>query len=105
MIFFILNDRCYSIVERGHKALYGRTPPYRTDPMDIAKVASALGADTLVVEHTGEILDAEILQEPHNRTLLIEVRIDPSVHMPENNRFESLRKSTQSDDDGFSADV
>lgn len=92
MVIAVFNDQRYGMVERGHTAIYGRTPQYPMDELQIDGLARALGADAAVVEQPGEILkmDFSNLRKP----LVLDVRIDRTVHMPKLKRFDDLKKSS-----------
>jgi acetolactate synthase-1/2/3 large subunit len=89
IIVFVLNDERLGMVELGLTALYGRTATY-PNSMDISKVAEGMGAQTLVVEHPCEILEADFGAMRAKGPVVVDVRIDKNARMPKHGRFEAL---------------
>ena len=89
LVVAVLNDRRYGMVELGQLAIYGRTPAYPVDELDVAKVAQSLGADTAVIDSPGQILAGEIAERAAIRPIVLDIRIDSSVRMPKE-RFKQL---------------
>jgi acetolactate synthase-1/2/3 large subunit len=94
----VLNDARLGMVEIGHTAIYGRTPPFAAGPMNISALAEGLGAGSVVVERAGELMKAgpvimSFLRQ--TKPVVIDVRIDTSVRMPKNPRFDSLGEEAQ----------
>lgn len=94
MYFFILNDRRLGMVEIGNTEIFGRTPDYSTEPLDIAGLARAVGADAAIVEHAGDILALEVACDRRTRPLVVDVRIDRLVKKPDQRRFTTLRTTS-----------
>ena len=90
IVVAVFNDQRFGMVELGHGALYGRTPEFPLGPMDVSLLGQALGADSLVVEHPGEIIAARRFIAERPRPLVLDIRIDRSVKMPKSSRFEKL---------------
>ena len=93
IVFVVLDDRRFGMVENGHEALYGRTPPFSTEPVNVRALAEALGAHTTVIRKPGDILNAN-LRSTH-RPMVLDVQIDAAVRMPKNGRFEELKRAAQ----------
>src|SRR5262249_46165164 len=55
---FVFNDNRLGMVEKGHVAIFGRTPDYSTGPLDVCSIARGLGAVTLRVDGIGQLRDA-----------------------------------------------
>lgn len=87
---FVFNDERLGMVELGNGAIFGRTPPYPTTPMDVSLIARGLGADALTVRSAGEILRSDAIRDRRRRPLVVDVQIDPSIRMPKHGRFEAL---------------
>jgi thiamine pyrophosphate-dependent acetolactate synthase large subunit-like protein len=92
IIVAVMNDGRYGMVELGNRALYGRTPPYPCDDLDISSTAASLGIDVAVIEHASDLAS---WTRPASRSgpFVLDVRIDPAVRMPKPERFEDLRKT------------
>lgn len=88
--FVVFNDQKLGMVELGHVALYGRTPSYSTGPMDIAAMGRACGAEAYVIDRPGQIQELAALREERDHPLVLDIRIDDSLRMPRNARFEAL---------------
>jgi acetolactate synthase-1/2/3 large subunit len=88
IVVFVVNDRRLGMVEIGDTALYGRTPRYPTTPMNVAKIASALGAHGVTVQQPGEILNLDILRKPDRGPVVVELLIDRSIKLPKKGRFD-----------------
>jgi acetolactate synthase-1/2/3 large subunit len=86
---FVVNDRRLGMVEMGDTALYGRTPRYPTTPMNVAKVAAALGAHGVTIDQPGEILELDILRKPDRGPVVVEMLIDRSIKLPKRGRFDT----------------
>ncbi len=90
ILVVVLNDRRYGMVELGNNAVYGRTPSYRADEVDIGELARGTGARALTIRHAGDIMGAGLMASLAGGPLVIDVHIDPKERMPKNKRFESL---------------
>lgn len=91
VVFFVLNDRRYGMVELGNTAVFGRTPEYPVTE-DIALFATALGVPSIVISQPNELLRLAPKLRLTDGPIVVDVRIDPSVKMEKNSRFESLKK-------------
>ncbi len=92
IIYCVLNDSRYGMVEAGHKAIYGRTPDFKVS-LNVAELTRALGAEVQVVERPDELLalgTRRLLN--HKGPLVIDVRMDPNEKMPRLARFDAIRK-------------
>ncbi|MDB4967523.1 MAG: hypothetical protein JWN44_3212 [Myxococcales bacterium] len=87
LVVFVINDGRLGMVEIGNTIVYGRTPKFPVGPMDIAKLASALGAKSIVAEEFGQIRDAGIMALRERGPVVVDVRIDPTVKIPKRDRF------------------
>ncbi|MEZ4446164.1 MAG: thiamine pyrophosphate-binding protein [Polyangiaceae bacterium] len=92
IIFAVLNDGRFGMVERGHSALYGRTPSFSTHPTEISRVAEAFGADSLVIRRPGDILMTHL--GSRSGPLVLDIHIDRSAEMPKTPRFDELKRHT-----------
>lgn len=90
VIVMVMNDQRLGMVELGHQALFGRTPDFTVGPMDVGVVSVGLGARTLQVNQPGDILNARELLQRRSGPVVLDVRIDRTVRMPRNSRFEKL---------------
>lgn len=90
ILFAVLNDERYGMVEVGNRAIYGRTPSFAT-PMSISQLAEGVGATAVVVERPGEILKLDLLALSANRPLVLDIRIDRKVRL-QDARLEWLKE-------------
>jgi acetolactate synthase-1/2/3 large subunit len=94
LVVAVLNDERYGMVEIGNNAVYGRTPSFAL-PMDIPKVAAGVGANAIVIEEPGQLLQLDLLDLAIDRPLVIDIRIDRTVHLSPS-RLEFLKQMAQS---------
>jgi acetolactate synthase-1/2/3 large subunit len=90
ILVFVLNDERYGMVELGHEALYGRTPAFPLDKIDVPQLARGVGARAVVVERPGQIGDSNLLEQLAAGPLVVDVRIDREAKMPKNARASGL---------------
>ncbi|MEZ4270565.1 MAG: thiamine pyrophosphate-binding protein [Myxococcota bacterium] len=93
VIYFVFDDQRLGMVEMGHAALHGRSPAFSTGPFDVEGFAAALGAQTHVVKQPGDLLNAGELFLRPERPLVVDILIDRTVGIPQNDRFTALRDS------------
>lgn len=93
IVFVVLDDGRFGMVENGHEALYGRTPDFATRPVNVRALADALGARTTSIRKPGDILNANLTST--RRPTVLDIQIDASVRMPKNGRFEELQRAAQ----------
>jgi len=94
MVVAVLNDERYGMVEIGNTAVYGRTPAFGC-PMSISQLAEGVGARSATIEHPGDIQRLDLLALASDRPLVLDIRIDRSVHLSPS-RLEFLKKMAQS---------
>lgn len=82
LVVAVLNDQRYAMVELGNLAIYGRTPDYGLDEINVAALAESVGADARRIEQPGEILGLDLASRSSRRPLILDVRIDRSVRIP-----------------------
>ena len=90
MVFFVFNNQCLGMVEHGHTRAYGRTPNFSTAPLDVPGLARSVGARAATVRHADELLALDLDALLDGGPLVVDVRIDRRVHMPQNQRFATL---------------
>jgi acetolactate synthase-1/2/3 large subunit len=90
LVVAVFNDQRLGMVEIGHRMVYGRSPDFGLDPVDVAGLGAALGADTLTVTQPGELLAAAPRLSARTRPLVIDIRIDRTESMPRNARTQKL---------------
>ena len=95
IVFAVMNDQRLGMVELGHNALYGRAPEFGTGPLNITEMASALGAESIVIDTPGQILELAGHLQRLRGPIVLDVRIDPEVKMQKNGRFDALKKTAQ----------
>ncbi|MHB8872189.1 MAG: thiamine pyrophosphate-binding protein [Myxococcaceae bacterium] len=97
VIYLVMADGRYGMVEDGNLAIYGRTPLYPIT-LDIQALAKGVGARAYRIERPGELLELgakALLDGPG--PVVIEARIDPKEKMPRRARFETLRHFVAND--------
>lgn len=90
LIYAVLNDERYGLVEIGNNAVYGRTPSFAT-PMDICALAQGVGAAAAAIEQPGDILKLDLLEISRDRPLVLDIRIDREVRL-QSGRLEFLKE-------------
>jgi len=91
IIFMVMNDGRYGMVEEGHQAIYGRTPAFPVE-LDIPALAKGLGARCFTISQPGELLalGTNTLLEGSRPTVL-NVLIDRSEKMARRARFDAIK--------------
>ena len=92
VIFFVFNDQRLGMVERGNARIFGRTPVYSTEPLDVSGMARSVGARAAMVERAGDILALDLAEMLDDGPVVIDVRIDRQVAIPDNERFQNLAR-------------
>jgi acetolactate synthase-1/2/3 large subunit len=87
---FVFNDERLGMVENGHRTLFGRTPEFPTNPLDVCTVARGLGAAVLRIERPGQLAIARELLQTAAGPVVVDVRIDPEIKLPRRERVASL---------------
>lgn len=83
------NDSRMNMCELAFCDLFGASPDVRTQVVDFAQIARAMGATAYLVRTHDELVAA--LKAPADGTVLLDVRIDPAVRFEGNQRIEALR--------------
>ena len=94
IIIVVLNDECFTMVEMGQKAIFGRTHEFKTGPTDVVKLAKACGADAMRIDGPEQILEYSF-DHSTQRPLVIDVRIHPAEPIPLGKRFDTLGQNDQ----------
>lgn len=81
IIYAVLNDERFGMVEAGHSAIYGRTPSFGTGPMSIGDVARGIGADAVVVTEPNQILELGLNATARRVPVVLDIRIDRSIRL------------------------
>ena len=81
LIVAVMNDERYGMVEIGNDVVYGRTPAFPAGPMNISQLAEGVGARSVVIEQPDQILALDLLSMARHRPLVLDIRIDRSVHL------------------------
>jgi acetolactate synthase-1/2/3 large subunit len=92
IVYAVMNDGRYGMVESGHDRIYGRTPKFSVN-LNISALAQGLGASVISVRRPGELLaigSADILQA--GGPLLLDVHVAPTERMPARPRFDALKE-------------
>jgi acetolactate synthase-1/2/3 large subunit len=81
LIVAVMNDERYGMVEIGNEVVYGRTPAFPAGPMSVSHLAEGIGARAVVIEKPGDILALDLLALADQRPLVLDIRIDRTVHL------------------------
>lgn len=90
MVFAVLNDERYGLVEIGNDAVYGRSPAFAC-PMSISQLAEGVGAKAVVIEKPGDLLDLDLARLTENGPVVLDIRIDREVRL-KSGRLEFLKE-------------
>ena len=96
LVVAVFNDECLSMVRLGHEALFGRSPAFQIDHLEIVGLAESLGCQGIQIESPGAIRSLGLQIANATGPVVLDIRIDPAVVLPKNNRFETLADITQS---------
>lgn len=96
IVVAVLNDQRYGMVELGHTAIFGRTPPFSTGDASIASVAESIGATAVRITAGDQIPDLDVAAILAGSPLVLDIQIDRQVRMPRNARFDDIKTSTRS---------
>lgn len=94
LIVAVLNDERYGMVEIGHDVIYGRTPKFAM-PMNVKQLAEGAGAQCVVITEPGQLETLDLLAMAGQRPLVLDIRIDPTVHLNPS-RLDFLKKAATS---------
>lgn len=97
VVFAVMNDGCWNMVEQGFSSVYGRSPASMPEgPADLAAVARAYGAVGARVQTPME-LDPERLRAlaSQRRPVLLDIRTDPRVALSPAGRNEAMKRDVQ----------
>jgi acetolactate synthase-1/2/3 large subunit len=87
---FVFNDQRLGMVENGHKNVYGRTPAFSTNPLDICSIARGLGAATVRIDGLGQLAACESALREIPGPVVLDVRIDPAITLPKQDRIGNM---------------
>ncbi len=87
LIIFVINDGRLGMVEIGASTVYGRTASFPTGPMDVPRLAAALGAQAVVAEEFGQMRDAGLMELRKRGPVVVDVRVDATLRIPKRERF------------------
>lgn len=90
IVFAVLNDERYALVEIGNDAVYGRTPAFNV-PMSVSQLAEGVGARAVVIEKPGDLMQLDLMKLLESGPVVLDVRIDRQVKFP-NERLEFLKE-------------
>lgn len=90
VVFAVLNDERYALVEIGNDAVYGRTPAFNV-PMSVSQLAEGVGAKAVVIEKPGDLMSLDLMKMLESGPVVLDIRIDRQVKFP-NERLEFLKE-------------
>ena len=95
VIFAIMNDGRWNMVEHGFSSVYGRAPASMPSRQaNLAGMARELGADSALIEKPTDLHAAKLRElASHGQPLVLDIRVDPEVALSRSGRNESLRRT------------
>ncbi|MBK9001616.1 MAG: thiamine pyrophosphate-binding protein [Myxococcales bacterium] len=94
LVFVVMNDARWNMVEHGFQAVYGRSPDGLAHARgDFAVVARALGAAGVCIERPEQLERACLSETLRSRSgpIVLDVRIDPSESLTRETRSAAIR--------------
>ncbi len=91
IIYFVMNDQRYGMVESGHEKIYGRSPQFPVK-LSVSELARGIGAEVVTIRKAGELLalGSSALLEGQ-KPLVLDVQISKTERMPARPRFDALK--------------
>jgi acetolactate synthase-1/2/3 large subunit len=89
---FVFNDERLGMVENGHTNVYGRTPSFKTGPLDVCSIARGLGALTMRIDAPGQLQAMGSIVRSVAGPMVIDVRIDATIVLPKRDRVNQMVK-------------
>jgi len=91
IVYFVMNDERYGMVESGHEKIYGRTPEFPVK-LSVSALAHGIGADIVTVRKAGDILAlGSSLFLEGKKPLVVDVHISKTERLPARPRFDALK--------------
>lgn len=87
--FCAVNDGRLNMVHHGQRSIYGRTLSMDHGAVDLAMLATALGAQGVHARSEAELVRA--LEEPADGPVVIDIAADPEVVLEGSQRFAALK--------------
>jgi acetolactate synthase I/II/III large subunit len=103
VLFVVFNDGRYNMVHHGMRQLFGEASAYDTPPIDFTAWGTSIGMRSHTVSKAGEIRK-DLLNElfrPGGPALL-DVRVDPDVHMSGGGRIAALQRMSMTNQGSYS---
>ena len=91
VVYFVMNDQRYGMVESGHEKIYGRTPDFPVK-LSVGELARGIGAEVVTIRRAGELLalgSGALLAG--NKPLVVDVHISKTERLPARPRFDALK--------------
>ena len=98
LIVAVFNDQCLGMVRLGHQALFGRSPNFDVEHLDVVGLANSVGCATVRIEHPEQIRLHREAIIGRSEPVVLDIHIDPDVVLPNNSRFETIADVTQLND-------
>ncbi|MBK7864154.1 MAG: thiamine pyrophosphate-binding protein [Archangiaceae bacterium] len=91
VIYLVMNDGRYGMVENGHQTIFGRTPDFKLTT-DVGEMAKGLGARVFQIDKPGDLLALGAGPLLRNEgPVVLDVRIDPNERPPRTARLAGLK--------------
>jgi acetolactate synthase-1/2/3 large subunit len=92
IVFAVMNDERYGMVEIGNGVVFGRTPPYTFRTTSIPDLAAGMGAQSAVIRDPGDILALDLPSLLAKGPVVLDIRTDRSIQLSRA-RLDFLKKS------------
>jgi acetolactate synthase-1/2/3 large subunit len=91
IVYLVLNDGRYGMVENGHTSIFGRTPEFKL-ATPVAEVARAMGAKAFTITRPNQLLELGVQELLHvDVPVVLDVQIDPNERAPRMSRLGQLK--------------
>jgi acetolactate synthase I/II/III large subunit len=92
LVVAVMNDERYGMVEIGNGVVFGRTPPFSFNSVNIPDLALGLGAQTTVIRQPGDILALNLPEMLNRGPVVLDIRTDRTIQLSKA-RLDFLKKS------------
>ncbi len=98
ILFVVFNDGRYNMVHHGMKQLFGAASACDTHPVDFEAWATSIGLRSQTISKASEIGGGLVEEHlPMDGPALLDVRVDPAVHMSGGGRIAALQRMVDSE--------
>ncbi len=90
VVFVVMNDGQYGMCEIGYKAVYGASPGFKIDGVDLVRVSEGLGARAFKIDGPDKIRDLDLAALTAAGPIVLDIEVDREVRMVSNARLEII---------------